>query len=331
MPSPKVFVTCAVAPEGLHLLMEAGLKVEVFSGEPPPPREVLREKAQESDALLTDVDDIIDGELLASALHLKVVANNAAGYDNLDIAAATERGIALSNTPGVLQESVADFTFGLLIVATRFIVKGDRHVRGGGWKRFDPLPFMGLEVSRRTLGIIGLGQTGLAMARRAQGFSMRVMYHSRTRKAEAEEQYGLEYADLPTLLRTSDFVTLHTPLSQDTYHLIGKEELGLMKPTAILVNTARGKLVDQRALYEALRDGVIAGAALDVTEPEPIPMDDPLLTLLNVILTPHIASATQEAITGMGVTAARNIIAALRGEPMPSCLNSQVFQKKEPV
>ena len=329
MAQDRVFVTRQMAQESIDMLRGEGYEVEVWGDELPPPREVLLQKAKESTALLTTVPDKIDDQLLAQAPNLKVVANMAVGFDNLDIASATKRGILMSNTPGVLTKTTADLTFALLLAAARRVGEGERSVRAGKWKTWHPLFFLGQDVYDRTLGIIGMGQIGLEMAKRALGFDMRVLYYDTVRREEPEQRYAVKYCpDIPTVLRQSDFVTLHTNLTPETYHLIGKNELQQMKSTAILVNAARGPIVDPKALYEALRDGVIAGAALDVTEPEPISMDDPLLTLDNVVIVPHIGSASVATRTRMATLAAENIIAALKGEPMPTCLNPEALQKR---
>ena len=329
MANLKVFVTRKMAQEAIDMLKTEGYQVEVWCDEMPPPREVMLEKARECDALLTLVTDKIDDELMGNAPNLKVVANMAVGFDNFDVAAATKRGIPMSNTPEVLTKTTADLTWALLLAAGRRVVEGDRHVRQSKWKTWHPLFYMGQDVYERTLGILGLGQIGLEVGKRALGFDMKVVYYDTIRREQAEQQYGFTYsADIPTVLRQSDFLTVHTPLLPGTYHLIGKAELAMMKPNAILVNAARGPLVDPKALYEALRDGVIAGAGLDVTEPEPISMDDPLLTLENVIICPHIGSASIETRTNMATLAAKNIIAFFKSQPMPTCLNPEVIQRQ---
>ena len=318
----KVFVTCEVAQRGLDLLNKAGYEVETFAGTPPVPRDVLLQKAANAHGLLTDVDDLIDEVLIRGASNLKVVSNNAVGYDNIDIVVAGQNNIAVCNTPGVLSESVADFTWGLMIAAARFIPQGSANVLAGDWTRFDPIPFLGFDLYQRTLGIIGLGEIGTAVAKRAVGFDMRLLYYSKTRKHHLEDQYGLEYCELSELLQRSDFVSVHVPRNTDTRHLIGAEQFQLMKSSAILVNTARGSIVDQNALYEAVKSGTIAGAGIDVADPEPIDRNDPLLSLGNVVVTPHIGSASTDAIDGMGITAASNIIAVLNGKPPISCINT---------
>ena len=323
MDRAKVFVTRRRVPDAIAFL-EDRFDVEVWEENTPPPRSVVLQKVTECHGMLTEADDVIDEEVLEAATTLKVVANRAVGTDNFDIPAATKSGIALTNTPGVLQESCADFTFALILAAARRVVYGDRRIHAGEWRVFDQVPYLGLDVHHKTLGIVGLGQIGTAVARRARGFEMQVLYHSRTRKPDAEERYGVEWTeDLDDLLARSDFVSVHVPLGPATRHIIGKRQLEQMKPEAILVNTSRGPMVDATALYEAVAGGQIAGAALDVMDPEPIPLDDPLLSLPNVVLTPHISSASAATFREMGMLAAKNIVAALTGEPMPSCINPE--------
>jgi glyoxylate reductase len=280
-------------------------------------------RTADADALLTMLSDRIDAAVLNAGRRLRVVANMAVGYDNVDVSAATERGILVTNTPGVLTETTADMAWALLLAAARRVAEGNRLTRTGGWKAWHPSFLLGRDVHGATLGIIGLGQIGLAVARRARGFDMRLLYHSRTRRPEAESELGLEFVELERLLKESDFVTLHVPLSERTRHLIGERELALMKPTAVLVNTTRGPVVDQRALYRALKERRIAAAGLDVAEEEPIPLDDPLLTLDNVTITPHVGSASVATRGKMAAMAVENVLAALRGEQPPNCVNPE--------
>ncbi len=320
----KVFVTRDRVPEAIALLRER-FEVDVWEEDSPPPPQVLVRRAAECDALLTEIDNIVDREVLASGT-LRVVANRAVGMDNVDIPEATRRGILLSNTPGVLTDSCADFTFALILAAARNVVMADRRIREGAWTVFDQGPYVGADVHGATLGIVGLGAIGSAVARRARGFDMRVLYVARTRKPELEKSLRVEWASsLNALLEESDFVSIHVPMSEETRHIIGAAELDRMKPGAYLVNCSRGGTVDPAALYEALSAGKIAGAALDVTDPEPVPMEDPLLTLPNLVLTPHISSATSATVRGMGMMAAANIIEALTGRPMTSCVNPEVL------
>ena len=311
-------------PEAIALLRER-FEADVWEEDSPPPPQVLVRKAAECDAILTEIDNIVDREVLASP-RLRVVANRAVGMDNVDIPEATRRGILLSNTPGVLTNSCADFTFALILAAARNVVMADRRIREGAWTVFDQGPYVGTDVHGATLGIVGLGAIGSAVACRARGFDMRVLYVARSRKPELERSLGVEWMpDLNTLLEKSDFVSVHVPMSEETRHIIGAAELDRMKSGAFLINCSRGGTVDPAALYEALSTGKIAGAALDVTDPEPIPMDDPLLTLPNLVVTPHISSATSATVRGMGLMAAANIIEALTGKPMTSCVNPEAL------
>jgi lactate dehydrogenase-like 2-hydroxyacid dehydrogenase len=252
-----------------------------------------------------------------------VISNYAVGVDNIDVAAATARGIMVGNTPGVLTEATADLTWALMMAVARRLGEAERVLRAGKWRSWSPQLLLGQEVFGASLGIIGFGRIGQAVARRAGGFGMRVRYHSRTRPPVS----GVEYADLETLLRSSDFVSIHTPLTGETRGIIGRRELAMMKPTAILVNTARGPVVDQEALVAALREGRIAGAGLDVFAVEPLPMDDPLRTLENVVLLPHIGSAGVATRKRMALMAAENLIAGIRGERPPYLVNPEALTK----
>jgi glyoxylate reductase len=310
-----VFISRAVPGRAVEHLQAAGHSVETWPGELPPPPGALAARLAAADAAFTTVVDLISPEMLAAASNLKVIANMAAGYDNVDPAAAAALGIWVANTPGVLAETTADMAWALLMAAARNVVSSDRDTRAGGWKTWSPTAFLGVDVFGATLGIVGLGEIGEAVARRATGFKMRVLYHSRTRKPALEADLGLRYCSLSELLAKSDFVSLHTPLTAETRHLMGAAQFAAMKPTAILVNTARGGVVDQDALVDALRSGAIAGAALDVTTPEPLPLDHPLFSFPNVVITPHIASASLATRSRMAEMAAANIIAVLRGDP----------------
>ncbi len=320
---PSVFVTRHLPGPALERLAVA-TDVEVWPEELPPPPEKLAGKAQQSDALLTLLTDRIDAALLHIAPNLLVVSNMATGFDNIDVPAATERGVLVTRTPGVLSETTADFAFALLFAVARRVVEGNRYVRAGRWKTWGPETLLGQDVHGATLGIVGLGGIGRVVARRADGFGMRVLYTGPSPKPDAESELGVEFRALAELLRASDFVSLHAPLTPETKHLINARTLRLMKPTAMLVNTGRGPLVDQAALYEALRSGVIAAAALDVTDPEPMSPDDPLLTLPNFIVTPHIASASVATRSRMALLAAENLLTALRGEIPAHAVDPQV-------
>ena len=294
-----------------------------------PPHEETVEMAAECDGFLPEGIDIIDDEVLANASRLKVIGNRAVGTDNVDIPAATRNGILLTNTPGILQDACADMTFALLLSFARQVTRSDRAIRAGKWTVFDQTPYLGLDVYNKTLGIFGFGGIGQKVARRAAGFDMRVIYYSRTRRPDAERELGAEWAgDLETLLRESDYLCLHCPLTDETRGLMGEDEFAMMKPSAVLVNMARGPVVQQKALYEALAGNVIAGAAIDVCDPEPMPVDDPLLTLDNLVITPHIGSASAATFTAMGMMAARSIVAALSGEPVENMVNPDALANR---
>ena len=323
---PRVFITRQIMQEALDLIDESA-DMEVWPDENPPAPEVMREKASTVDGILTNIMDRVDGPLLDAAPRLKVISQLAVGLDNVDVAEATRRGIPVGYTPGVLAKATADVAFALLMSAARRISESERWVRDGQWTlAFHPLRWLGVDVHEKTLGIIGMGQIGLEMARRGLGFDMNIIYHSRSRRPDLEAEYGLVYVDLPTLLAESDFVSLHMPLTPETRHYIGEAELRQMKPTAILVNAARGPVVDSRALYTALKEGWIYAAGLDVTDPEPIPAADPLLTLENVVIAPHVGSASLASRGAMCMLAARNLIAGLEGNPLVRCANPEVYK-----
>ena len=323
---PKVFVTRLLPQEAMNKI-HSFCDAKVWEGELPPPRDVLLQSITDVEGLLSLLTDKVDAELMDRAKRLRVISNCAVGFDNVDVQEATKRGIVVGNTPGVLTDTTADFAFALLMAAARRVVEGDRVVRAGKWKTWGPMTLLGQDVHNSTLGIVGLGRIGSAVAKRAQGFAMKILYTSHVRNKEAESELGVEYATMDRLLAESDFITLHTNLTPETHHLIGREEFQRMKRTAVLVNTSRGPIVDNMALYEALRAGRIAYAALDVTEPEPLPADHPLLTLENVIVVPHIASASVATRTKMAVMAADNLIAGLKGEMPPNPVNPEVLTR----
>jgi glyoxylate reductase len=310
-----VFVTRQTPGRAIEILRAAGHDVDVWPEATPPPPDALAAKLSIAEAVLSMVVDRITPEMLDGAPNLRIVANMAVGYDNVSPAEAAKRGVVVTNTPGVLAETTADMAWALLMAGARNVVASDRDTRAGGWTTWSPTAFLGRDVFGATLGIVGLGEIGEAVARRARGFEMRVLYASRTRKPEVEQRLGVEFVTLDELLRQSDFVSLQTPLTPETRHLIGARELSLMKAGALLVNTARGGVVDQDALIAALRAGAIGGAALDVTDPEPLPLDNPLYSFANVVITPHIASASLATRSKMAEMAAANIIEALAGRP----------------
>jgi glyoxylate reductase len=311
---PIVYITRRIPTEAVDILRGVA-EVRQWDNDDPIPRDVLLRDAVEAEALFPMITERIDDEVLDHAPGLRIVGNMAVGYDNVDVAACTRRKVLVTNTPDVLTETSADLAFALLMSIGRGIVQGDRYVRRGDWKIWGPLLHLGPDIHSTTLGIVGLGRIGQAVARRARGFNMRVLYYSRTRREDLERELGYEYATLDDLLAQSDYVSVHVALNEATRHIIGAAQLRRMKRTGILINTGRGPLVDQKALYEALRDGEIAAAALDVTDPEPIHMDDPLLTLDNCIITPHVGSASFATRTRMATLAAENIAAVLTGNP----------------
>lgn len=320
---PRIFVTRIIADRAIDLLRKH-CDMKLWEEELPPARDVLLREVADVEGLLCLLTERVDGELLDAIPNLKVVSNLAVGYDNIDVPAATERGIPVGNTPGVLTETTADLAFALLLAAARRLPEAERYVQAGQWRTWSPTLLLGQEVYGATLGIIGFGRIGQATARRAKGFNMRVIYHGGSNK-EAARELGAEERSLDDLLAESDFISIHTPLNDATYHLIGARELALMKSTAILVNTARGGVVDPLALADALQRNTIAAAALDVTEPEPIPHSDPLLSLDNCLIVPHVGSGTVVTREKMGMMAAENLLAGLRGERLPNCVNPEVY------
>jgi len=321
----KIFLTRRLPEEGLKMLEEHDL--EIYEGDAPPSKEEIIEGVKGKDALICLLTDKIDAEIMDSSPKLKVIANYAVGIDNIDINEATKRGIFVTNTPGVLTETVADLAWALLMAIARRIIEGDKFMRQGKFKGWAPLLMLGGDIYGKTLGIIGAGRIGTAVAKRALGFNMKILYYSRKRNEKIEKECNAKFVDLETLLRESDFVSLHIPFTKDTYHLIGEKELKLMKPTAYLINTARGKCIDEEALVKALKEGWIRGAALDVFENEP-EVHPELKKLDNVVLTPHIGSASYETRSKMAVMVAENVLAALQGKLPPNCINPEVMEKK---
>jgi glyoxylate reductase len=315
---PHVFVSRVIPRVGLDIVREAA-DAEVWPDELPPPREVLLAKVRGVDGLLALLTDRVDDELLdAAGPGLRVVSNFAVGYDNVDVAACRRRGVAVGNTPGVLTETTADLAFALLMSVARRLPEARDHVREDRWRTWGPLLLLGKDLHGATLGLVGFGRIGREMARRATGFRMRTLYHDVIRAdPDVETELRATHVPLETVLAASDFVSLHTVLSPETRHLIDAAALARMKPGAILINTSRGPVVDQAALAEALRSGHLFGAGLDVTDPEPMRADDPLLGLPNCLVVPHIASASERTRDRMAEKAARNLVAGLRGEPLP--------------
>lgn len=302
---PRVFVSRDLPFPALDRL-RAEHEVDVWPERTPPPPDALLAHAQQADALLTTVTERVDGDLFDAAPSVRAVANLAVGTDNIDLDAAKARGIPVGNTPDVLTDATADIAFALLLAVARRIVEGEREVREGRWAPWHPTHLLGGDLAGMTLGIVGWGRIGQAMARRGEGFGMRIIHSSRSSGIPLDE-----------LLEQADYVSIHTPLTPETRHLIGAAELKRMKKTAYLINTSRGGTVDQAALREALMAGEIAGAGLDVTEPEPLPPDDPLLTAPNLLVLPHVGSATVRTRSAMADLAVDNLLAALAGEEMP--------------
>jgi glyoxylate reductase len=325
MQKPKVFLTRKIAEPAMQQLYQA-VDLDVWEGENPPSHEVILAKASQLDGLITLLTDPIDQPVLeALAKKGKVISQMSVGFDNIDIAAATHLGIPVGHTPGVLTETTADFAWALIMAASRRVVEADQEVHHGIWRHWGPGILLGLELAGATLGIIGFGRIGQAVARRAMGFNMHALYYNPHPHPELEKSLGVTYASLDDLLAQSDIVTIHAYLSKETRHLFGRDNFEKMKPTAILINTARGQIVNPQDLLWALEEKKIGAAALDVFDPEPIPAGHPLLRLPNVIITPHIASATTQTRDRMAIMAVENLQAGLKGERLPYCANPQVY------
>lgn len=325
MVRPSVFVTRKLFDEAISLI-EDYADVEVFeSEEEPAPYNLILNKVRDVDGLLCLLTDKIDSKIIEAGNRLKVISNYAVGYNNIDVETASKRGICVTNTPGVLTETTADLTWAILMAIARRVVEADGYVRNGKWiHAWGPKMLLGTDVYGKTLGIIGLGRIGSAVARRARGFRMEIIYYDVIRREDLEKELGVEYKPLDELLSKADYITIHVPLTRETYHMIGERELSLMKRTAYLINTSRGAVIDEKTLYTALMKRQIAGAALDVFEEEPISPENPLLELGNVVLTPHIGSASVETRKKMAMMAAENLIYALRGEEPPNLVNPEV-------
>lgn len=319
----RVFVTRQIPQAGLDMLKEH-YEVIVNPHNRVLTKEELMDGVKIADGLLSLLTDDITAEVMDVNPNLKVISNYAVGYNNIDVEAATKRGIQVTNTPGVLTDTTADLAWALIMAIGRRVVEGDAFTREGHFDGWDPMLLLGTDITGKTLGIIGMGRIGQAVARRAMGFDMRILYHDMAPVPVAEEEYQAEFVALDELLRQSDFVTIHAPLTDETRHTIGRRELSVMKKTAYLVNTARGPLVDEEALVEALRDGTIAGAGLDVYENEPR-LASGLAELPNTVILPHLGSATLETRTKMATMAAANLVAALEGKRPPHIVNPEVL------
>lgn len=323
MSQPKIFITRLIPDLGLALVKEHFPTADIWLADLPPTREQLLEKVRGADGLLCMLTERIDAELMdAAGPQLKVISSMSVGVDHIDVAEATKRGIPVGNTPGVLTDATADQAFALLLAAARRVVEGVDYIRAGQWTTWHPQLLLGADLAEATLGIVGFGRIGQAVAKRAQGFDMRVIYHS----PNAQPAHNAQPVDLDTLLHESDFVSINVPLTEKTRHLVNAEFLAKMKPAAVLVNTARGGVLDQTALYNALKSNQIFAAALDVTDPEPLPMDSPLLELKNCIIVPHLGSASHKTRNMMSKLAVENLIAGIKGEKLPNCVNMSVYR-----
>jgi glyoxylate reductase len=326
---PRVFVSRIIPDEGLQPII-AQTDADVWQDELPPERDELLRRVEGVDGFLALLTDRVDDELLDRAgPRLRVVSNYAVGYDNIDVPACTRRGVAVGNTAGVLTETTADAAFALLMAAARRIPEGYDYVRQDRWKTWGPMLLLGPDVHHATIGIVGFGRIGREIAKRARGFDMQVLYYDvYPAPPEEEARLGARRVSMDELLSQSDFVTLHVNLTPETQHMMNAETFGKMKRSAVLVNASRGPVVEPDALYEALKNGVIAAAALDVTEPEPMPGNHKLLTLPNCLVVPHLASASFATRGKMASVAAHNLFAGIRGEPLPSFVNPEAYARR---
>jgi glyoxylate reductase len=329
MPKPKIYVTRKLPERGLQIIRKH-FDMEVWPEYAPPPKKTIIEKAKNVDALATLLSDKIDAEVFNAAPRLKIVSQLAVGYDNIDITEATKRGIYVTNTPEVLTDTTADFAWALLMALARRVIEADKYVRTGQWKvGWHPDMMAGRDIYNATIGVVGAGRIGYAVAKRATGFSMKILFYDVVPRPEIEKDFGAKKVDLDTLLKESDFVSIHVPLMKETQHLINEQKLKLMKKTAYLINNSRGPVVDEKALYKALKEGWIAGAGLDVFEQEPTPADNPLLKLDNVAVAPHISSASIETRSKMGEMVAENLVAFFEGKKPPNLLNADVMKVRQ--
>jgi lactate dehydrogenase-like 2-hydroxyacid dehydrogenase len=322
---PKVLITRRIFDEAL-VIVKQHFEVEENPSDVPFSPQVLIEKLQGKEGVIIRLTDRIDDEVLSCCPELKIICNIAVGYNNIDVEACTRRRIMVTNTPGVLDDTTADFTWALILATARRVVQADQYLRTSKWKGWELMDFLGYDVHHKVLGICGLGRIGQRVARRGKGFDMEILYTDVIRAAPSiEKELGASFVDKKTLLAESDFVTLHVPLGPQTTHYISAAELALMKPTAILINASRGPVVDEKALVQALREKKIAGAGLDVYEKEP-EVEPALIQMKNVVLAPHIASASRETRLRMATMAAENLVAGLMGKDPPNLVNGEVFQ-----
>lgn len=325
MAKPKIYVTRELPAKGLKIIQQH-FETEVWPEYAPPPKKTIIEKAKNVDALATLLSDKIDAEVYNAAPKLKIVSQLAVGFDNIDLAEATKRGIYITNTPEVLTDTTADFSWALLMAVARRVVEADKYVRTGQWKvAWHPAMLTGRDVFDATIGIVGAGRIGYAMAKRAKGFDMKILFYDVLPRPEIEK-LGAKKVDLNTLLQESDFVTIHVPLMKETYHLMDEQKFKLMKRTAYIINNSRGPVVDEKALYKALKEGWIAGAGIDVFEQEPMPADNPLLKFDNVVVAPHISSASLETRAKMSEMVADNLINFFEGKQPPNLVNKDVMK-----
>jgi glyoxylate reductase len=328
MPKPKVYVTREIPERGLKIIKQH-FDTEVWREYAPPPKKVIVEKARNVDALATLLSDKIDSEVFDAAPNLKIVSQLAVGFDNIDIPEATKRGIYVTNTPEVLTDTTADFAWALIMAVARRVVEADKYVRTGQWKvGWHPDMMSGRDVYGATIGVVGAGRIGYAVAKRATGFSMKILFYDVIPRPEMEKDFGAKRVDIDTLLKQSDFVSIHVPLMKETHHLMNEGKFRLMKKTAYIINNSRGPVVDEKALYKALKEGWIAGAGLDVFEQEPTPTDSPLLKLDNVVVAPHISSASLETRSRMSEMVAENLVAFFEGKKPPNLINPDVMKTR---
>jgi len=323
----KVYVTREL-PEEATRILKSKFEVEVWQGEMPPPKSVLVEKVKEVDGVICLLTEKFDEDVVnAAGPRLRGICQIAVGFDNINVKAATARGILVTNTPGVLTETTADYAFTLMVATARRIAEADKYVKSGQWKvPWGLMMLLGQDIWGKTLGVVGIGRIGSAVARRDKGFNMRIIYYDVFRNEQVEKELGVEYVPLERLLKESDFVTVHVPLTPETHHLINEDRLRTMKKTACLVNTSRGPVVDEKALYKALKEGWIWAAGLDVWEKEPVDVSNPLLELNNVTAAPHIASGSIATRTRMAVMAAENMVAILDGRVPPNLVNKEALE-----
>jgi glyoxylate reductase len=328
MPKPKIYVTRELPERGLNIIKKH-FDTEVWPEYSPPPKKTIIEKASDVDALVSLLSDKIDAEVFDKAPKLKIVSQLAVGFDNIVIPEATKRGIYVTNTPEVLTDTTADFAWALLMALARRVVEADKYVRTGQWKvAWHPAMLTGRDVFNTTIGIVGAGRIGYAVAKRAKGFNMNILFYDVIPRPEMEKELNAKKVDLDTLLRESDFVSIHVPLMKETHHLINAEKLRLMKKTAYLINNSRGPVIDEKALYDALKEGKIAGAGLDVFEQEPTPLDNPLLKLDSVVVAPHISSASLETRSKMSEMVADNLVSFFEGRKPPNLVNPDVMKTR---